>query len=298
MYARPGTRATRARSRDAARHWRGFTIVELLVVIAVISLLIALLLPALGVARAKARTIVCAANLRSIGQAMSMYTARYGCYPCWAIGDSPKMYAIWPVRLRLFTGGNQDVFYCPAQDEQCRWEKVEPLPGAPGRATEGHSVYGYEVGEPLLDQDSTYFSYGYNAGGASGCGAYPPDEAHLGLGELLFYQRAPNWSPAPCELKANRVRNPSEMIAVTDAAADGASDAATHPIMSPETAPLTAQPGAVHSGGANVLFCDGHVLWYPRKGLVLTYGARVATEDPIRRMWNNNNRLNTGSHGE
>ncbi len=52
---------------------RGFTLVELLVVVSIIALLIGILLPSLGGARDSARSVACMANMRSLSMVTLMY---------------------------------------------------------------------------------------------------------------------------------------------------------------------------------------------------------------------------------
>jgi prepilin-type N-terminal cleavage/methylation domain-containing protein/prepilin-type processing-associated H-X9-DG protein len=64
-----------------SREHRGFTLVELLVVITIIGILIALLLPAVQAAREAARRAQCANNLKQIGIGMHNCHNSNGCFP-------------------------------------------------------------------------------------------------------------------------------------------------------------------------------------------------------------------------
>ncbi len=79
----PGTALVRA---------RGFTLVELLVVIGIIALLISILLPSLNRARETANRVKCQSNLRQIGQAILLYcNDNKGPYPRTAYSGSGTM---------------------------------------------------------------------------------------------------------------------------------------------------------------------------------------------------------------
>ena len=80
-------RGTRAGARSGRQ---GFTLVELLVVIGIIALLISILMPALGKARAAANKTRCLSNLHQIGIFLQQYQTQYkGVVPIYTLGDRP-----------------------------------------------------------------------------------------------------------------------------------------------------------------------------------------------------------------
>lgn len=60
---------------------RGFTMVELLLVVAILGMLAALTWPVLGATRQAARRTTCASNLMQLGIAYQLYVEDYGRYP-------------------------------------------------------------------------------------------------------------------------------------------------------------------------------------------------------------------------
>src|SRR5437016_1602451 len=71
----------RKSSMSPSRRSLGFTLVELLVVIAIIGVLVALLLPAVQMARESARRMRCGSQLKQFGIAMHNYGDTYNSFP-------------------------------------------------------------------------------------------------------------------------------------------------------------------------------------------------------------------------
>jgi prepilin-type N-terminal cleavage/methylation domain-containing protein/prepilin-type processing-associated H-X9-DG protein len=260
---------------------RAFTLVELLVVIAIIVVLIALLLPVLLGAKRHAQRVQCQANLRQLGQAMTMYTQQYRNFPEAILQETntgPNAHS-WPVRLRKMLNGNQKVFYCPAQDPRCEWRA--DAPGPVELAGDAASRFGYDLGERLLFSRGTYFSYGYNADGSAGGAGFPGRGMGVDWYSLI--------DPASCirgSRKITSVKSASEFIMLADTGADAFGDFGILPNFS--RVGVNDSLADVHSGGSNILFCDGNVQWRPQKESMVKWPV-ISAEAYKQRMWNLDN---------
>jgi type II secretory pathway pseudopilin PulG len=103
--------------RSLGREW-GLTLVEILVVTAIIGALAALLFPTFAKAKSRARQTSCISQLRQIGMAMLMYTADHG-------ELAPRLSAVHPTYCP-----EASVFVCPSDPASGQHDAGEYMEGA------------------------------------------------------------------------------------------------------------------------------------------------------------------------
>jgi len=129
---------------------RGFTLIELVVVIGIIALLVALLLPAVNHARKQARQVQCAANLRQLALAFNLYGQTNGRSFIYNGTGTPATSGLWTYVLRP-CGLSDQILFCP--------EAIQRGPTPWGNA---NSAWGPGMGPVYAFMGTASGSYGMN----------------------------------------------------------------------------------------------------------------------------------------
>jgi prepilin-type N-terminal cleavage/methylation domain-containing protein/prepilin-type processing-associated H-X9-DG protein len=112
---------------------RGFTLIEMLVVIAILGILIAIILPGISRAREQAMKTRCSAHLKQIGIGAKQYLMDHkNVYPP-VPGAQWDHYGLVADYYRPYLEDSYDVFRCPAQLEDLRKPNANiEFPSKPG----------------------------------------------------------------------------------------------------------------------------------------------------------------------
>jgi prepilin-type N-terminal cleavage/methylation domain-containing protein/prepilin-type processing-associated H-X9-DG protein len=204
------------------QHNRGFTLVELLVVVAIIAILMAILLPALQSARERARSVKCLSNTKNMGQAFYQYTVTYEEFMPVHHGGDGRI--LWVLELRKYLD-DLDVFWCISAPKTAKWDGTVFYPSG------------------------KYFSYAINDWGwFENLGA----NGNKGIGGTDGLNNS--WRK-----KIGSLKSPADMIAFLESNCDAVWDSCVDPNYDLN---IGEGPGYRHFWGTNVVFADGHSQWY------------------------------------
>ena len=283
--------------RSALAHRRGFTLVELLVVLAILSILAGLLFPVFAAARRAAQATVCLSDFRSVTVATLLYTADYddrlmplNHRP--AQEPDPRQDRVWPQILLPYLKGAFRTFDCPADPNPMEFGGVFDPDLLPGDTL------------PRYYDAALHSDLGYNAyylapvvRTEDGWTARPRAMSEVGSRTLLFVESRADGGGSylvapPCRYIADHTQISDTFLPGADRA--GADDPLYTPIVGwdvsgQQSAYPTGGVGARHNGRLNLSRLDGSArsvtLATVARGCQVRTAWRGSISDPDAYLW-------------
>ena len=229
---------------------RNFTLVELLIVVAIIAILAGMLLPALNAAREKARSITCVGGLKQYGLSFQNYFAAFSdFFPCYTDGNNTEICSFW--RHQMMRSGilSYKTFQGPYGKEHT---DVNHCPRLPRSTQTGTSQPGVSF---TCDLNSSYLMNGVYLD-------------YLGFGPAAASKDGSNYRKG-CKLSV--VKQPSQLSILAEKADPRDFDreffgsnsfyniTSFHSKANPNTDGNNVIDLTAHGVNSNFLFTDGHV---------------------------------------